>query len=142
MPTSSAAHRNTEPVTRSTGPRTAPLPMSAATVYRFPSRGDPGPVDESPPGTRPVTPLQVYEARIREMAHHQQDEKYAHTELEACVTQLEGGLAHSREAERKKNDALISCVASEARVAVLAAPIPQSFAYFGAQAVSGKAPSE
>jgi hypothetical protein len=73
MPTSSTAHRATEPTAHQLGASNAPIPVPAATTDRFPSRGTSEPVDGSPPGTGPVTPLKVCEARIRKMAHHQQE---------------------------------------------------------------------
>jgi hypothetical protein len=79
-------------------------------------------VDESPPSTGPVTPLQVSEARIREMTQHQQETLFAHVELDARVARLDGDLALSRDIERKASDALIRCLALEARFAKSAIP--------------------
>jgi hypothetical protein len=111
MPTSSTARRATEPAAPQPGASNSPFLVPAATTDRFSSRGTSEPVDESPSGTGPVTPLQVCEARIREMAHHQQEEIFAHAELDARVARLEGELALSREIERKASDALIRCLA-------------------------------
>jgi hypothetical protein len=122
MPTSSTARRATEPAAHQPGASNAPIPVPAATTDRFPSRGTSEPVDESPPGTGPVTPLQVCEARIREMAHNQQEALFAHAELDARVARLEGELALSREIERKASDALIRCLALEALFANSAIP--------------------
>jgi hypothetical protein len=85
MPTSSTARRATEPTANQQGASNAPIPVPAATTDRFPSRGTSEPVDESAPGTGPVTPLQVCEARIREKAHHQQEALFAHAELDPRV---------------------------------------------------------
>jgi hypothetical protein len=122
MPTSSTARRATEPAAPQPGASNTPIPVPAATTDRFPSRGTSEPVDESPPGTGPVTPLQVCEARIQEMAHHQQEALFAHAELDAHVARLEGELALPLEIERKASDALIRCLLLEARFANSAIP--------------------
>ena len=57
------------------------------------------------------------EAQIRELVHHQQEALYAHAELEARVARLEAEVVHHRETERKANDAMIKCLALEARLA-------------------------
>jgi hypothetical protein len=69
-----------------------------------------------------VTPLQVCEARIREIAHHQQKALFTHADLDARFARLEGELALSREIERKASDALIRRLALEARFANLDIP--------------------
>jgi hypothetical protein len=64
-----------------------------------------------------ASPLEVCEARVREVVHHHQEALYGFTALEATIRQLEVELAHFREIERKAKEAVITFLAFEARLA-------------------------
>ena len=126
MPTSSTTRRAAGRAANPTGAVSAASPVPVATEEQIPQLGSAAPVEQNPLGEGPASPLEICEARIREMAHHQQEALYAHAELEARVSHLEGELAHSREAERKSNDALLKCLALESRFAELTPLLPFS----------------
>ena len=98
MPTSSTTRRAAGRAANPTGAVSAASPVPVATEEQIPQLGSAAPVEQNPLSEGPASPLEICEARIREMAHHQQEALYAHAELEARVSHLEGELAHSREA--------------------------------------------
>lgn len=116
--------------TRSTGPSAAPgtpsLPGSLS------HRGPVAALESDLPVPTLAPLLDPEEARFREMAISSQEAQSGFAELLSRVSLLEERfgfvemeLAHSRESERKANDALIKCLALEARFA-LSAPPPHS----------------
>ena len=117
MPTSSSARRIAEQAAQHSGPSSEPIPLPAATADRYPQPTPTEPEEGFPRGEGLASPLEVCEAQIRELVHHQQEALYAHAELEARVARLEAEVVHHRETERKANDAMIKCLALEARLA-------------------------